>query len=37
MGTVHKGTYTKPLAAAAEIVTRKDERFARWSTDIGQR
>ncbi len=27
---VYRKTYTKPLPAGAELLTRKGERFARW-------
>ncbi len=36
MGTVFKKTYTKPMPAAAEIIIRKGERFARWKASNGK-
>ena len=37
MGTVYKETYTKPMPADAEIITRKGERLARWKDRNGKR
>ena len=36
MGTVYRKTFTKPLPAAAEVFTRKGERFARWKDAKGK-
>ncbi len=36
MGTVFKKTFTKPLPAGTEIVTRKGERLARWKDAKGK-
>ena len=36
MGTVYRKTFTKPLPAAAELFTRKGQRFARWKDAKGK-
>lgn len=36
VGTVYKKTFTKPLPAGAEIITRKGERLARWRPPKGK-
>ena len=36
VGTVYRKTYTKPLPATAEILTRKGERLARWKDSKGK-
>ena len=36
MGTVYRKSFTKPLPANAEIVTRKGERIARWRDRKGK-
>ena len=35
MGTIPRETYTKPLPADAEIITRKSERLAEWADAAG--
>ena len=37
MGTVYRETYTKPLPADAVVITRKDERFAKWIDSKGRK
>jgi hypothetical protein len=37
MGTVYNETYTKPLPADAEIITRKGDLLARWKDRNGKR
>jgi hypothetical protein len=36
VGSVFKKTYTKPLPAGAELLTRKGQRFARWKDKKGR-
>ena len=36
MGTVYRKTYTKPLPADVELLTRKGERLARWKDTKGK-
>lgn len=36
MGTVYRKSFTKPLPAGAEILTRQDARFARWKDAAGK-
>jgi len=37
MGAVYRKSFTKPLPADAEIITRKGERLARWRDGKGKR
>ncbi len=37
MGTVYRPTYTKPLPDGAELFTRNDDRFARWTDGRGRK
>jgi len=37
MGTVYKGTFTKPLPAAAKTIVRKGQRPAQWQNAKGKR
>ena len=37
MGTVFRKSFTKPLPAGAEIITRKGERLARWIDSKGHK
>ena len=37
MGTVYKETYTKPIPEDAELITRKGERFVRWTDKRGRK
>ena len=36
MGTVYRETFTKPLPAGAEIITRKGQRLAKWKDKSGK-